>query len=103
MPTYDYKCAACGHGFEVFSKRATRAQARKCPQCGGRAERLISGGGGFLFKGEGFYATDYRSSEYRRKAADEAGGSKKDKAEKKDRAGETDPGSKKKKGTSEGS
>lgn len=71
MPTYDYLCEACGHVFEVFKKKPTRPRARKCPQCGGPSRRQISGGGGFLFKGEGFYATDYRSAEYRSRAKGE--------------------------------
>jgi putative FmdB family regulatory protein len=68
MPTYAYRCIKCEHEFEVFEKMSARTRARKCPVCGGRAERIISGGAGFLFKGEGFYATDYRSEEYRSSA-----------------------------------
>lgn len=71
MPTYAYRCAKCGHEFEFFAKISDRPRARKCPACGGRAKRQISGGAGFLFKGEGFYTTDYRSEEYRSKAAAE--------------------------------
>ena len=68
MPTYAYRCTKCDHEFEAFEKITERARAKKCPVCRGRAERVISGGAGFLFKGEGFYATDYRSEEYRSKA-----------------------------------
>jgi putative FmdB family regulatory protein len=59
MPTYQYRCPACGHEFERFEKMnaATRA---KCPKCGQPAERQISGGAGLLFKGSGFYITDYK-------------------------------------------
>jgi putative FmdB family regulatory protein len=66
MPTYDYKCPACGHRFENFRPMAD--PEADCPICGTKAERLISAGAGFLFKGSGFYITDHRSSEYKRKA-----------------------------------
>lgn len=65
MPTYVYRCRDCGRQFEHFEKMTSRVKTRKCPACAGRAERQISGGAGFLFKGEGFYITDYRSAEYR--------------------------------------
>ncbi|HET6617140.1 MAG TPA: zinc ribbon domain-containing protein [Gemmatimonadota bacterium] len=67
MPTYVYRCRQCGHQFEHFEKMSSKRRSRKCPVCGGRGERQISGGAGFLFKGEGFYITDYRSEEYRSK------------------------------------
>ena len=67
MPTYVYRCRDCGRQFEHFEKMTSRVRTRKCPACGGRCERQISGGAGFLFKGEGFYITDYRSEEYRSK------------------------------------
>lgn len=73
MPTYVYECVKCGHTFEVFSKMSAKATSRKCPVCGGRAKRQITGGAGFLFKGEGFYITDYRSQEYRSKEKAEKG------------------------------
>lgn len=60
MPTYEYRCAACGHEFERFQKMSD-PPVRTCPECKKRkAERRISSGGGLLFKGPGFYATDYR-------------------------------------------
>ena len=59
MPTYEYKCPKCGHRFDVFQKITARPGA-PCPKCGTRAERLISGGTGVLFKGSGFYETDYK-------------------------------------------
>ncbi|MBW3660246.1 MAG: zinc ribbon domain-containing protein [Gemmatimonadetes bacterium] len=69
MPTYHYVCPKCGNDFDVFDKKISdRPKTRKCPTCGGRARRQISGGAGFLFKGEGFYQTDYRSQEYASKA-----------------------------------
>jgi len=70
MPTYDYECPQ-GHRFEVFQKM-TDPPTAGCPECGAPAERKISGGAGFLFKGEGFYITDYRSEDYRKKASTEA-------------------------------
>jgi len=69
MPTYDYQCSD-GHRFEVFQKM-TDDPASTCPECGKPAERVISGGAGFLFKGDGFYITDYRSEEYKKKASAE--------------------------------
>jgi len=69
MPTYEYRCPK-GHGFEVFQRMSDDPVA-KCPECGAKAERLISGGAGFLFKGAGFYITDYRSDDYKKKASKE--------------------------------
>ena len=66
MPTYEYRCAK-GHTFEVFQKMSDPPVAT-CPECEGAAERMVSGGAGFLFKGEGFYITDYRSEDYKKKA-----------------------------------
>lgn len=71
MPTYDYECPK-GHRFEVFQKMTDEAGA-DCPECGAPARRKISGGAGFLFKGEGFYITDSRSDDYKKKASREAG------------------------------
>lgn len=60
MPTYEYRCGACGHEFDVFQKMSDDP-VRTCPECGeDEAERLISRGAGLVFKGSGFYATDYR-------------------------------------------
>ena len=68
MPTYEYACAECGHEFEAFQS-ITAKPIRKCPECGKRkVERLISGGAGLLFKGSGFYITDYRSDGYKEAA-----------------------------------
>lgn len=72
MPTYDYQCAACGHAFEKFQSMTARV-LRKCPSCGKpKLERLIGTGAGFIFKGDGFYITDYRSDSY--KAGEKAAG-----------------------------
>src|SRR4051794_20463904 len=61
MPTYDYKCPKCGTEFKEFQKITAKAGA-KCPKCGTKAERQISGGAGLVFKGSGFYLTDYGRS-----------------------------------------
>ena len=68
MPHYDYVCTACGHEFEVFQSM-TEATKRKCPECGRlKLQRKIGTGAGVLFKGSGFYETDYRSESYKRGA-----------------------------------
>jgi len=59
MPTYEYKCPA-GHAFEKFYPTMTNSRRLKCPTCGKMAERQISGGVGLVFKGSGFYITDYK-------------------------------------------
>src|SRR4051794_9134717 len=65
MPTYEYACGACGHKFEEFQS-ITAKPTVKCPACGKRkVKRLISAGAGFIFKGSGFYITDYRSDSYK--------------------------------------
>lgn len=71
MPTYQYSCLKCGNSFESFQKMNDRP-LEHCPSCGGEVKRLISGGAGFLFKGTGFYITDYRSSDYKKAAKSEA-------------------------------
>ena len=63
MPTYEYQCAKCRKRHEAFQS-ITANPLTKCPKCGGRLKRLISSGSGFLFKGSGFYITDYRSKSY---------------------------------------
>lgn len=66
MPTYDYRCSACGHVLEVFQS-ISEARKRKCPRCKKpKLERLIGQGAGILFKGSGFYQTDYRSDAYKK-------------------------------------
>ncbi|MBI5396207.1 MAG: zinc ribbon domain-containing protein [Verrucomicrobia bacterium] len=78
MPTYEYRCKKCGHEFEVFHS-IKDAPKKTCPKCKGRVERLIGAGAGLLFKGSGFYITDYRSESYKSGAKSEksaASGSK---------------------------
>ena len=67
MPTYEYECADCGRKFEQFQKM-TDQPLSQCPFCSGSVRRLISSGGGFIFKGNGFYTTDYRSDSYKKAA-----------------------------------
>ena len=69
MPTYEYHCPN-GHEFEIF-QRMSEDPLSKCPECGAGAQRQISGGAGFLFKGDGFYITDNRSEDYKKKVSAE--------------------------------
>ncbi len=75
MPTYTYRCRKCGRRFDLFHGIKDDSPKR-CPKCRSRADRVPVGGAGILFKGSGFYSTDYRSSSYREKAKQEqaAGG-----------------------------
>ena len=68
MPTYEYECSKCGRKFDVFQKMTDKPKA-KCPKCGGKADRLISNGSGIIFKGSGFYETDYRKKKTKKKDA----------------------------------
>ena len=72
MPTYEYRCLK-GHEFEVF-QRMSEPPVEKCIHCGAGAERLLSAGAGLLFKGSGFYITDYRSDSYKKAADADKGG-----------------------------
>jgi len=66
MPTYDYVCDACGHAFEEF-QYIKETPLRKCPECGKlKLRRLIGAGAAIVFKGSGFYQTDYRSESYKK-------------------------------------
>ena len=80
MPTYDYVCGSCGHEYEMFQSITANPQ-KKCPSCSRRtAKRLIGAGAGIIFKGAGYYETDYRSEGYKKsaKADKEAASGKKD-------------------------
>lgn len=69
MPTYEYRCTACKHEFEEFQSMTAKV-LKKCPKCGKNAlERLIGTGAALVFKGSGFYQTDYRSDSYKKAAA----------------------------------
>ena len=70
MPTYDYRCRKCGHPFELFHSIKDDVPKR-CPECKGRAERVPAAGAGILFKGSGFYTTDYRSKDYKKQEKQE--------------------------------
>ncbi len=68
MPTYDYRCDGCGHEFERFQSMTAKV-LRTCPECGERKlKRLIGSGGAVIFKGSGFYQTDYRSASSKKAA-----------------------------------
>ena len=74
MPTYEYRCPQCGAEFEKFQKMSDPPVA-PCTSCGANAERRISAGAGLVFKGSGFYITDYRGDGYKKAAQAEGGGS----------------------------
>lgn len=75
MPTYEYRCPNCGNEFDKF-QRMSDPPVAECPQCGASAERRISGGAGLVFKGSGFYITDYaRGGDYKKAAEADKGGS----------------------------
>lgn len=68
MPTYDYRCDACGYEFELFQQMSAPVK-KKCPECSKlKLKRLIGTGSGVMFKGSGFYETDYRSDSYKKAA-----------------------------------
>ncbi|UCG62681.1 MAG: zinc ribbon domain-containing protein [Candidatus Zixiibacteriota bacterium] len=68
MPTYEYQCDSCGYEFEEFQS-ISDPPVTICPECKGRTKRVISGGAGLIFKGSGFYITDYRNSQYKKDAS----------------------------------
>ena len=106
MPTYEYLCDDCHFRFEEFQS-ITAPALDLCPSCGGKAIRIISGGAGLLFKGDGFYITDYRSDGYKKdkkkdtsSSGTESKGDSKSKSESKPKSeskSKTDSTSKKKK------
>jgi len=86
MPTYEFKCPK-GHVFEKFYPTITSTRRLKCPSCGRMAQRLISGGAGLVFKGSGFYITDYKRAGEKADKADKAEKTEKtEKAEKVEKA-----------------
>ena len=72
MPTYEYECQKCGHRFELFQS-IKDAPRKTCPKCRGRVKRLLGTGAGLIFKGSGFYQTDYRKPSYAEAAKNERG------------------------------
>ena len=109
MPTYEYRCPK-GHEFDLFQSMSDEPEAA-CPECGELAERLMSGGAGLIFKGDGFYITDYRSEAYKKAASSDKEGASSEKATSGSDSGtksggetsSSDGGSKKSKGDSSGS
>ncbi len=92
MPTYEYQCKQCDHRFEAFQP-ITSEPLSECPECAGNVRRLISAGAGFIFKGSGFYTTDYRSEGYKKaekadKDTSTGTSGKKEKKEKKEKKAE---------------
>ena len=72
MPTYEYECQKCHHRFELF--QSIKDEPKKtCPKCRGRVKRLLGTGAGLIFKGSGFYTTDYRKPAYKEAARKESG------------------------------
>lgn len=74
MPTYEYVCQKCSHEFEKFQSIKDEP-LKRCPKCRGKIVRKIGTGAGLIFKGSGFYATDYRSDNYKKSAKSESAGS----------------------------
>jgi putative FmdB family regulatory protein len=68
MPTYEYRCRKCGHEFEDF-KSMSAPPLTKCPKCKGKVDRLIGRGAGIIFKGSGFYETDYKRKNWKSDSA----------------------------------
>ena len=97
MPTYDYRCKACSHTWEEWQS-ITAAATKKCPECGkSKAERVIGPGAGLLFRGSGFYITDYRSDSYKKAAkADSSSTSAKSESKSDGKKSESKPASKSK-------
>ena len=106
MPTYDYVCDACGHAFELFQQMTAKVK-RTCPECGKRSlRRLVGTGAGVIFKGSGFYQTDYRSESYKKAAkadsSSEGKGDKKHATDAKDAGGGKEKSKKKDEGKAKG-
>lgn len=93
MPTYDYECDACGHTFELY-QGINDSKKKKCPECGKlKLRRLLGTGAAVVFKGSGFYQTDYRSDSYKKaKAADKPKDSSSGSDSKKKSSGKSDSG-----------
>ncbi len=97
MPTYEYKCRKCGHQFEAF-QAISAAPLKRCPECKGTVARMLTTGSGIIFKGSGFYQTDYKKSSHSSNST-EKGDAKKSETAKTD-SGKTD-GVKKESGKAE--
>jgi len=90
MPTYEYKCTKCRHLFEAFQKMSD-SPIESCPKCKGKVDRIISGGTGLIFKGSGFYITDYKKKGEKKESG--VGESKKDSKAKPDSVPKSSPDS----------
>jgi putative FmdB family regulatory protein len=103
MPTYDYRCDSCGHELEIFQSM-TSSPKRKCPECGTlKLKRVIGAGAGIIFKGSGFYETDYRSDSYKKGEEKEKKSREESKSDTKGKDSKSDNKSKgKKKSTKDG-
>lgn len=103
MPTYDYRCSKCDHEWELFQS-IKAAPIRKCPKCGKQtAKRMIGPGAGVIFRGSGFYQTDYRSESYKKAAAAEGKSSESKASDSKSsetKSGDSKPAAKSEKGSS---
>ncbi len=99
MPTYDYRCLECETEFEKF-QGITEDPIKECPECTGKVKRLIGAGAGLIFKGSGFYITDYRSDGYKESAKKDNNTST-DKGDKKEKKTDNSSESKSKKETSD--
>ena len=82
MPTYEYECQKCGHFFELFQSM-TEEPRKRCPKCKGKVKRLIGTGAGIIFKGSGFYETDYRSESYKKEAEKDSAASRREESKSK--------------------
>ncbi len=103
MPTYDYLCEGCGHRFELFQKVDDQLK-HTCSECGEKKlKRLIGAGGGILFKGSGFYETDYRSSEYKKRQKEESGTASKESSKESPKKEKSDGGNSSKSKNKDGS
>ena len=72
MPTYEYECCDCPNRFEVFQKM-TEEHLKHCPKCKGKVRRLVGTGSGVIYKGSGFYTTEYRSESYKKREKEDQG------------------------------
>ncbi len=82
MPTYEYECTNCEYLFERFQSM-TDEPVKRCPRCRHKVRKLLSGGAGMIFKGSGFYTTDYRSENYKKRAKEDSEAAKPKPAESK--------------------
>ncbi len=97
MPTYEYECNKCGHRFEAFQSISEK-HLKHCPECNGPVRRLISAGAGLIFKGSGFYITDYKNKPAKSEAGSRSVPPKKDESKSDGKSDKSDTGESKKDG-----